>query len=187
MNPTTEAGKVSGQTESEKNPMGIIAGLARLLADTHFSTGDRATLRRLSPKAPDAPAFWHLLFRNVPEDMRRGGSSETRWALIIHGMALMTHMQVSAHQQGRGLGRALHAAGFSEMRLNRLLRARGETFRDMVPRMCRFLASSNEAFDWARFGLMLLTEDEEKTEGYRRGIARDYFRAESAAGKEGSQ
>ena len=158
--------------------MRVIANLAAELAAAHFPRGDLAALRRLDADHPDAPAFWRLLLTHVADAERHSEVQENRWALVLHGLALMTQPGVSAHRREARIGQVLAHVGFSELRLNRLLRARGEGFRALAPRACRFLAAKGEPIDWARFGLLLLAgEGSPAAERYRREIAREYFRA----------
>ena len=164
--------------------MGAIVRLAGELGGERFPRGDLADLRRLVPESPDAPAFWRLLFELVPETERRGETRESRWALVLHGLALTTQPGLAAHRQGARIGGVLAEQGFSTLRLNRLLRARGPAFRDQAPRACRFLAARGAVIDWARFGLLLLAPDQsDEQEHYRREIARDYFRALHSAAR----
>lgn len=157
--------------------MGAIVRLAGELGGERFPRGDLADLRRLVPESPDAPAFWRLLLECVPEPERRGETRESRWALVLHGLALTTQPGLAAHRRDARIGGVLAEQGFSTLRLNRLLRARGPAFRDRVPRVCRFLAARGAVIDWARFGLLLLAPDaSDEQERYRREIARDYFR-----------
>ena len=175
---TPDAIMADAGTESAETLGRIVTRWAGLLASEHFPRGEHAALRRLDPAAPSAPAFWRLLFEHVPEQRRRTSESESRWALVLHGLALMSRPNASAHRTGAGIGAVLAEAGFSELRLNRLLRARGEGFRQMVPRVCRYLAAKNAAVDWVRFARWLLA-DEARAEEHRRQVARDYFRARS--------
>ena len=50
-----------------------------------------AELRRMKPEEPDAAIFWRLLARQgllEGREMRR--ELESKWGLILHGIALMT-------------------------------------------------------------------------------------------------
>ena len=158
-----------------------ISGLAQVLGGEGFPRGDLAALRRLDPDHASAPAFWRLLMR-IPEERRRGRDAEARWALILHGMALMV-----PHHHGANVpvGRALFRADYSEQRLGRLLDARGAQFRALVPRLCRQLAHKAQPFDWRELGRLILASesdrDEERAETIRVNIARAYYRAEAVA------
>lgn len=161
----------------------IIATLAGELGREGFPRGDLAALRRLDPDHANAPAFWRLLIR-APEDRRHGDGAERRWALIVHGIALM----VPNHHDARTpVGRALFAARYSEQRLGRLLDARGAQFRALVPRLCRQLAHAHkpQPLDWRELGRLILAEGchEEEAERVRLNIARTYYGAEGAAEK----
>lgn len=158
-----------------------VAKAAAMLGSEGFPRGDLAAIRRLDPDHPSAPAFWRLLVRTVPEERRRGADNERRWALILHGMALMA----PHHHEATPVGRALFLAGYSEARLGRLLDGRGAQFRALVPRLCRQLAHKAQPLDWRELGRLILAEgrDEDRAEAIRLGIARAYYSAEGAAEK----
>lgn len=139
-----------------------------------FSRGDLAALRRLNHRAPNALAFWQLLVGDVPDTWRRGEDAECRWALIIKGMALMVPHHFNS---GADPGRVLSRAGFTELRLGKLLNARDGQFRDQFLRMCRYLAAKGEPVDWVRLAGLVLAEgrDETRAERERMAIARGFY------------
>ena len=153
--------------------------------------GDLAELRRMDPDDPDAAVFWRLL---APHDLLGNSVIESKWALILHGIALMTPTTGgdgdarTAHDGYMPVGRALFLGGeaqraqafYSESRLNRLLTARGPMLRTLLSRMFRMLASSGVSFNWREMAQYILNEgyNEEVAEQGRRRIARDYYQAE---------
>ena len=163
-----------------------IAGLV------HRRRGDLADLRRMDPEHVDAAVFWRILARhdmpNLTEDWER------KWALIVHGIALMTPTNVpensrkTAHKADTPVGRALYLgpdsrrdAGFySESRLNRLLTARGQMQQVLLARLFRMLAKQDCAFNWREMAWFILNEghSEDAAERARMQIAREYYRAE---------
>ena len=86
------------------------------------------------------------------------------------------------------LGAQLAQAGVAESRVTKLLTARGEAFRQLVPRMLRLLASKRIAPNWFELGELVLKEgsgerdDLERAEQLRLRIASAYFSAEAAKG-----
>lgn len=159
-----------------------VATIAGVLGREGFPRGDLAILRRLDPDCASAPAFWRLLTLAVPPERRRSPEVERRWALILHAMALMVPHH---HDASTRVGRALHAAGYSEQRLGRLLDARGAQFRALVPRLCRQLAHKAQPLDWRELGRLILATErhEDEAESIRLAIARAYYGAEAAAKK----
>ena len=154
--------------------------------------GDLAELRRVDPDAPDAAVFWRLM---AEEDLLvYGPNVERKWALILHGIALMTPTNAgdgdarTAHDGYTPVGKALflgsdsqRKAGFySETRLNRLLTARGEMLRTLLARMFRMLAAAGVSFNWREMARFILNDDhnETATEESRRRIARAYYQEE---------
>lgn len=174
--------------------------IAGRLAREDFPRGDLAALRRMSPgSGQDAPAFWRLAARH---NLLGAPEVERKWALIIHGLALMTPTSAhdraasSAHDPQTSVGSALFGSessgesGFySELRLNRLLAARGDVLRVLLARMFRMLGSGGVAFDWREMARLVMLDglDQAGAERARQRIARDYFRAEFRAERRSAQ
>ncbi|MEK0082418.1 type I-E CRISPR-associated protein Cse2/CasB [Benzoatithermus flavus] len=169
-----------------------IAAVARELARETFPKGDLAALRRMDPDRPGTTAaFWSLVTRHVPESLRRDEDAIRRWALVLHGMALMApdHHRGLRLQGGRTerLGAALRGSDperpiYAEARLARLLGARGTMFRALVPRLCRQMKAADRPLAWEELAELVLTEgrDEERAERCRERIATAYYRAATA-------
>lgn len=165
----------------------VAVSLANRLARQDFPRGDLAALRRMSPVAADAPAFWRLA---AQYGLLRGTRLERKWALIIHGIALMTPTTAgaTAHNPQRSVGAALYLGGdssrttafYSETRLNRLLTGRGTMLQTLLIRMFRMLSSSGASIDWSEMAHFILNDgyDESRSEEARRRIARSYYREE---------
>ena len=169
----------------------IAVTFARTLASPDFPRGDLAELRRMDPDAPDAAVVWRLLARY---ELLGSPQVESKWALILHGIALMTPTASgdgvgrSAHDGGVPVGRAIFSGGdsqrssayYSESRLNRLLTARGPILRTLLARMFRMVAAAGQPFNWREMAAFILNQgyDEEAAEQGRRRIAREYYRAE---------
>jgi CRISPR type I-E-associated protein CasB/Cse2 len=159
-----------------------VLAFAGLLASQHFSPGDRAELRRLEPDDFNRTAFWRLLVGHVPEDLRSTEAAEARWAMLLHGMALMAPQH---HRSGRSVGRALAEAGLPEPRLEQLVRARGPQQWPALRRLCQFLAARAAPIDWADFSTFILADNEDKAEEQRRRLARDYYAIQARNEKKG--
>lgn len=189
---TTKAVDSGSPSERERRPASLgktAVLLAHELAGANFPRGDLAELRRMAPDAPDAAVVWRLLARH---ELLGSEKIESKWALILHGIALMTPTGSSdgrtAHDFEMPVGRALYRGGdsppavayYSESRLNRLLTARGSILRSLLARLFRMLAAAGQPFDWREMASFILNEgyDEEAAERARRRIAREYFRTE---------
>ncbi|MDE2747251.1 MAG: type I-E CRISPR-associated protein Cse2/CasB [Chloroflexota bacterium] len=198
MTTTTESPVKS--TDGGLSWAGTAVRIAVRLAREDFPRGDLAALRRMSPgSGQDAPAFWRLAARY---DLLGAQEVERKWALIIHGIALMTPTSApdraasSAHDPQTSVGSALFGSessgesGFySELRLNRLLAARGDVLQVLLARMFRMLGSGGVAFDWREMARLILLDgfDQAGSEGARQRIARDYFRAEFRAERQSAE
>ena len=188
----TEPAITAHSGEESQTWGGIAFGFAGQIAGENFRRGDLAQLRRMDPDAPDAAAYWRLM-----ADRGLLGSStwEAKWALILHGIALMTRTAGSevasrtAYDRHMPVGRALFLGGdpgrresgyYSESRLNRLLTARGPILRALLARMFRMMAAANQPFNWGEMARLILYEDydEERSEQARRRIASEYYQAE---------
>lgn len=161
------------------------AALAGYIARS--STGDRAALARLQPEALQP----HQLAALARALMAAGLAPEQwhtdtwpRWALIAHGMAL------AGHDGKQQLGRQLAQAGVSESRVTKLLTARGDACRQLLPRILRLLASKGVAPNWRELGALVLHQDSHDkhrllaAEDIRLGIAGPYFSALARADRE---
>lgn len=164
----------------------IAVSFSGQMARADFRRGDLAELRRMNPDSPDAAAFWKLL---AQYDLIGSHALEGKWALILHGIALMTSTgdgnARTAHDGHNPVGRALYLGGesqrtsalYSETRLNRLLTARGAMLRTLLARMFRMLAAANVSFNWWEMAMFILHDgyDKQAAEQARRRIARAYY------------
>ena len=184
----------SMQDADEPQDWGSIAvSFARQMAHPNFSRGDLAGLRRMEPDEPGTtPAYWQLM---AEKNLLGSPALERKWALILHGIALMTPRagdegdNRTAHEGYMPVGRALFLGGeanrrergyYSESRLNRLLTARGTMLRTLLARMFRMMASADQPFNWREMARFILNEsyDEDRFEMARRRIASEYYQAE---------
>lgn len=152
----------------------VVARLARAIQHA-LDPGEVAALRRLDPESPSS-AFWkvaatHLESTGQLRDGPGRQAHEVRWAVILRGLALMEGL----HSPAIRLGRALAEAGYSEVRLNRLLRARDGALHDEATSAVRYLAAKAQEADLTEFALLLVSQEEEPSDAIRRRIARDYF------------
>lgn len=171
---------VRAEVSASRSPYGALAAHVQ-----RAGPGDRAALARLAPDAlrphEIAALSRALLSAGLqPETWR--AETWPRWALIAHGMALAGHDGV-----GR-LGRQLAQAGVAESRVTRLLTARGDAFRQLLPRVLRLLASKGVQPNWFELGELILKEDSierddaSRAEQLRMRIAGPYFSALAAKG-----
>ena len=178
--------------ESERGSWGDTAfALAAEIAGRNLSPGDRAELRRMDFDSPGPAVFWRLM---AEHDLLGNLALERKWALILHGIALMTPRNDgdgaarSSHDGSTSVGRALFLGGeaqrgkgfYSESRLNRLLTARGDMLCTLLARTFRTLASAGVSFNWREMSQFILNEgyDEVAAERARRRIASEYYLAE---------
>lgn len=146
-----------------------------------LSAADLASLRRLTPTDYGGSGFWKIMtgIVDVPDDYLAGDwrpdciERERRWGAILQAMAIHS----DSFQPSVGLGRALESAGFSELRLQRLLRARGGGLLDEVRVLARFLDAKSEPVNWTDVATLVLHQQDERAEQVRRKVARDYYRA----------
>ena len=193
--PAPEAPETPVSPTPSPNRGDTAVSIAGQLARGDFRRGDLAELRRMDVDAPGPAVFWRLMAEN--ELLGRGTILESKWALILYGLALMTptrsedNTSRSAHDGHMSVGRALflgsetiRQAGFySESRLNRLLTARGPILRTLLARMFRTLAAAGVSFNWREMAQFILNDnyDEDAAEMSRRRIARDYYQTQRRA------
>ncbi len=144
----------------------------------HMSPGDLAALRKIDPHDLHQPAFWKLstgvLQEALPADDRFRAERERQWAVILAVAAN------GLHKASVRLGTAMARAEIAEVRLTRLLRARGEQLPDAVRTLAHQIATAGVSFDLADLAWLVLSEGQADEERARQQIARDYYRATSA-------
>lgn len=134
-----------------------------------LSSGDTAALRRMDPRRPEA-AFFKIEGLMLPD---LSDESELRWAAITVGLALLGDL----HRPASRFGSALAAAGYSDLRFTRLLRADGERLIDELPMVARFLTAKGTPVDWADAATLILSAGGTREREIRRRVARDYYAA----------
>ena len=144
--------------------------------------GDSAELRRMNPEQPKTAAFYRLMGEAGLLD---NPILEDKWALITHGIALMTP---TAHDSRTSVGEALFEGGdpgrpnafYSGLRLNKLLRASSSNRTTLLQQLFRMMGAANAPFDWREMAAFILSEgiDEGAAEASRRRIARSYYGTE---------
>lgn len=174
--PSPEASAAPRQESPLAKLARIMTQAARFKGDAHgLDNGERAALARLDPDAEWRPHQIAALSRAL---VYAGLSPETwqpdtwrRWGLIAHGMAL------AGHDGSQRLGKQLSDADISESRVTKLLTARGDAFRPLLPRLLRLLASKGKAPNWFDLGDLVLHQgrDEAAAEAIRLRIAGSYF------------
>lgn len=155
----------------------VIARSQRFRGDSAaLDAGERAALARLDPESPRPHQVGALARALVLSDIATDEwHPETwqRWALIANGIAL------AGHDPNQRLGAQLARADVSESRVTRLLTARGDAFRQQIPRVLRLMASRSVAPNWQELGALILAtdHDEERAETQRLRIAGHYYTA----------
>ena len=141
--------------------------------------GSAAALRRGPLEGAGAAAFWKLTAELAPDLTPR---QEPAWASVVQAIAILTprgrdESRESAHSPAVPFGRALYAAGLSELRLARLLTAPPRMRHRLSIRLCRWLSASEQN----RCDVVTLAHFIVFGGAAGRRIARDYYRAEAVA------
>lgn len=152
--------------ETLQQLMGKIAGI---ICSDKFPTGERAALRRMAPGHPLPLSFYRFAFRHLPPGWEHATAD---WTTLVAGIALMSP---SAYTPRTGFGAALAEAGYSELRLERLLSAEYDVRRTLFLRAIRFLSAKSKPFNWTEGARFLLTRSEGKQENLNLQIARDFY------------
>jgi CRISPR system Cascade subunit CasB len=168
----------------------IVARTASRLGAVNFPTGERAALRRLSPEDPSSGigAVCRLLHMAGFDGGQASPEHLKRWALVLHGMALMSGPGTNPHNPSKRPGGAFADAKLSDQRFTRLLNARGPAFRDLIPRLARFVAGQGQSFDWEPLARLILYEgrNEQVAEDIRLRIAAQFYAARAKAEDSGN-
>lgn len=175
-----EAGLTS--TEATGSATDIGSMIVRLAGEiSRLEPGPAAALRRQPMAGSGSASFWHLLAKCGIDP--RSEHMERRWATVIQAIAILTpkgrdNNRQSAHNASHPMGSALQAAGISELRLARLLSAKGQMRCDLAIRACRRLAAKEAVqFDLRTLARFVLFEDESQA----RRIARTYYTSAAKA------
>lgn len=167
-------GEQEGAVSGERTLNQIVNGLAAAISRS-LSPGDVAALRRMAPEDVATPAFWRLAATHLENELRGEGPAaearERRWAVVVAALAVTAGL----HAPGRSLGSALAAAGLSELRLTRLLRAHGDALPAEVRSVATYLAAKAVPFDAVDLARIVLSDGGPSEEQVRRGIARSFF------------
>ena len=177
-----------------------VGSAARMLGGDVLGNGDRAALRRISPEAPFTPALWKMLYDLEQQDPpgwfgpgarrnERQHAWERRWATLLMGMAFCARPQESEprkqhlHDYETALGAALFEAGWSELRLTRLLRSTGEGLEVELRRVAQRLDSASQLANWLDVANLLFNQPDDASpkardfaEKHRLSVARSYYR-----------
>ena len=113
----------------QRNIDAIVYRLVQDIGSPSFPRGDLAGLRRMNPEEPDTAAFYRLM---AEWELLANQNLETRWALIMHGIALMTP---AAHDGRTPVGEALFGGGdpnranafYSDLRLKSISESTGSS------------------------------------------------------------
>ena len=173
----------SSIAEKKKDPVASLCGQV-----PHLSTGDRAALRRLFLTRSEMAAgvVTGLLLRaGLPEAGSLPEAAFGRWQLLAHVAAVLSGTAaIPPHRPGGSLGRALHAANYSDHRLIRLTSARGPALVDQIVHAARFLAAAGQApVDlWPLHNLSSTTYG--TADAARLRIAQDFYAAQYASRKD---
>ena len=160
----------------------VVPKIVADIGDPYFQRGDLAALRRMNPDTPDTAPFWRIMESRGLSD---NPDLESRWALILHGIALMTP---NAHDSNVSVGKALYEGGdssrtnafYSRLRFNRMLTARGSILRTFLSQLFRMMKVANQPFDWREMAWFILSESDypEVAEKARIRMSRDYYGTE---------
>lgn len=160
----------------------IVYRLVSEIGSPAFPRGNLAELRRMNPEEPDSTSFYQLM---GARGLLRNETLETKWAMIIHGIALMTP---TSHHSGTPVGEALFKGGdpsrtnafYSSLRLNRFLKSEGSVLVTLANQLFLMMKTANQPFDWREMAAFILNEgiNSEKAEELRRTISRSYYSTE---------
>lgn len=165
------------EAEPKKDPVASIAGQIR-----HLCNGRRSDIARLGLRAShsaDGTIYAMLIKAGVDVGLLDEDEIDA-WRVTAFAAAVMSGSGGgSAHQPGRGIGRALRDAGYSEMRLSQLA---GNPTRDRIMRMARLLAKDRP---YDLHGIRDLADpDSAVRAAATRAMVRDYHTSGRAASSE---
>lgn len=150
--------------------------LAKRLAHKN-ANGERAALRRLSYRSPDAPAFWKIAVTDLDSLLARKDPKRSedvrKWAALLSGLAQLAGSNL--HVPKAHLGKAMGKAEIHEMRVTKLLRARGDALLDLLGPLAQQIASKAIPVDWGDVVELVFSQGFEHEDKIRQRIASDYY------------
>lgn len=170
---------MSEQPERQQ-PAQRVARLAGLVASEHYSSGDRAALKRMSLDGPTPLAFHKLWLQEIEphiDEYWKHDRWQSAWRALATALALQ---RGKFFDPERPLGRVLHDAGFAESRLERLLSSEGDTLYRLALRAARQVAAKQLPADWRDLARLLLADGKARQFANDR-LARAYYRAQYQA------
>lgn len=166
------------RAEGAPRDLGACVYYALNLIQKGMGNGERAQLRRANPDEPYTPALWRVL-AGLPDEWAGREEQERRWGVLLQAMSQAPEL----HAPAARLGASLAEAGYSELRLERLLRSNEAQLGRELRRMGAFMASKNVNLDWRDVARLLFLDDEDTRKAHRRAIARSYYGRLHAAAK----
>ncbi len=176
----TRTGHQPPATDRRRDIVPVVLSIAGQIS--RLDPGSAAALRRDPLAGSGAAPFWDLLARNSIDET---GEGFKRWAALIQAIAILTPKgrdadKSWAHDGAVPMGEALQQSGISELRLARLLAAKGEMRRDLMIRTCRRLAAGGPIrFDLRTLARFVLYEHESQDQL----VARKYYTRAARAAK----
>jgi len=159
-------------SDKDPKPDAHVRTLARALSNPHFSTGDRAKLRRMAVAGQAPLAFHRLILRHV--NVRwQAEKWLPAWRTLVCALTIPSH---SGYDERIALGHALAEAGFSELRLERLLASTGPSFNTLLLRAARQLSAKAQRADWRDAAKLLFASNTAEREEANSRLARAYYR-----------
>ena len=153
-----------------RGPSDVVRFVARLLGPD-VDPGIVASLRRLDPDEPITPTFWGLYYQTGAHELRGWWRAPVLWAHCFRLQAFLAGL----HDRAISLGAALALAGLSELRFERLLRARGEALHKGLQQAVLYLRAQQQACNHVDL-LWLLASVPERDQEFRIRLAGDFYR-----------
>lgn len=171
------------ETPAEKGRR-VVRALGGRFGANDFPSGTLAELRRLDPnRGADSagPTFWRIVVEDLEDEGLVYSERELRlWMALLQGLATLAGF----HDSKVPLGRAIAAAGVSELRFTRLLSARGDALLDSVRALAHQLRSKGQSADWSQVHDLLISDGQPWADSVRMRIASDFYRGEHRKKKE---
>jgi len=162
------------ERKAKKRTSDVVQKIAQAMKH-ELSSGDLASLRRITPDQPYCAPLWRLLIGSIPDSWLEGPDFETkeaRWACVVMGMSQAPEL----HNPTVRLGSALAQCGWSELRLIRLLRERDTALFQQVRLVASFLSSKGQCANWEDIAALVLNQEGDWAGRHRHRVARDYYR-----------
>jgi len=155
----------------QDNLASIVARLHTAIHSEGVGNGGRAALRKADPSQPLPMSFYRFAAHYLPDHWENNRSA---WICLVSSLA---NIRAQSHDMKRAFGAELAKAGYTELRMNKLLSAKSDMLEHQVRQISRLFQSKAINANWVDPARLLLAKDNTAREAIRQQLATDYYKS----------